>query len=185
MRPLTDQESQVFFEKLAKYIGPNIESLLQGDKTGGNHLFRLHNNKIYYLNELLLKHASNLSSDRIRSVGVCFGKFTKAGRFHLKITSLDFLVQFAEYKVWLKSTVEMSFLYGHNVLKSGIMKVSENTPQYSGVVVLSAENVPLGFGVIGKAGDQLKYCTPTEVIVFNQADNGEYLRDEDSSSVFS
>lgn len=50
MRPLTDQETQVFFEKLAKYIGKNLEHLISSSTTeGGASLFRLHNNKIYYL----------------------------------------------------------------------------------------------------------------------------------------
>jgi len=33
------------------------------------------------------------------SVGTCFGKFSKSGKFKLHITALDYLAQYAKYKV--------------------------------------------------------------------------------------
>jgi ribosome biogenesis protein Nip4 len=36
------------------------------------------------------------------SIGTCFGKFTKGGKFRLSITSLDYLAKFAKNKIWLK-----------------------------------------------------------------------------------
>ena len=33
------------------------------------------------------------------SLGTCFGKFSKSGKFKLHITSLDLLAQYAKYKV--------------------------------------------------------------------------------------
>ena len=75
-------------------------------------------------------------------------------------------------QVWLKPAAEQSFLYGNNVLKvahtctptcysracwrgcvsslclqAGLGRVTEDTPQYQGCVVLSMADVPLGFGV--------------------------------------
>ena len=37
------------------------------------------------------------------SLGTCFGKFSKSGKFKLHITALDYLAQYAKYKVrfWL------------------------------------------------------------------------------------
>lgn len=48
-----------------------------------------------------------------------------------------------QYKVWLKPNAEQQFLYGNHVLKSGIARISENTPQYEGIVIYNMQDVPL------------------------------------------
>lgn len=63
-------------------------------------------------------------------LGTCFGKFTKSLKFRLHVTCLDYLAQFAKYKVWVKPSSELSYLYGNNVLKAGLGRITENTPQY-------------------------------------------------------
>jgi ribosome biogenesis protein Nip4 len=35
------------------------------------------------------------------SLGTCFGKFSKSGKFKLHITALDYVAQYAKYKVRL------------------------------------------------------------------------------------
>lgn len=35
------------------------------------------------------------------SLGTCFGKFSKSGKFKLHITALDYVAQYAKYKVCL------------------------------------------------------------------------------------
>jgi len=35
------------------------------------------------------------------SVGTCFGKFSKSGKFKLHISALDYIAQYAKYKVCL------------------------------------------------------------------------------------
>ena len=49
--------------------------------------------------------------------------------------------------MWLKSSAEMSFLYGNNVLRSGIAKMTDDAPQHGGVVVFSSWDVPLGLNL--------------------------------------
>ena len=44
--------------------------------------------------------------------------------------------------------------------------------------------MPLGFGVTAKSTLECKDQEPTAIIVFNQADNGEYLRNEDLTKVY-
>ena len=51
-----------------------------------------------------------------------------------------FLTQF---KMWLKPNAEQSFLYGNHVSKSGLGRVTENMPQYQGVVFYSMSDSPL------------------------------------------
>jgi len=114
------------------------------------------------------------------SLGTCFGKFTNSNKFILHITALPYLAQYAKYKVWVKPSAEMSFLYGNHVLKAGLGRITENTPQYQGVVVYSMADVPLGFGVTAKSTQDARRVDPTEIIVFHQADVGEFLREEQS-----
>merc|ERR1711959_865165 len=120
----------------------------------------------------------NFECKKIVSVGTCFGKFTKTGKFRLAITALDYLAQYTKYKVWVKPSAEMSFLYGNHVLKAHIGRITENTPQYQGVVIYSMADVPLGFGVTAKSTQDTRKLDPTAIVVFHQADVGEYLRDE-------
>ena len=50
---------------------------------------------------------------------------------------------FFQYKIWLKPNAEQQFLYGHHVMKSGLGRITEDTPQYQGVIVYSMGDVPL------------------------------------------
>lgn len=97
------------------------------------------------------------------SLGTCFGKFSKSGKFKLHITALDYLAQYAKFKVlslslypglklivighllqvWIKPNGEMPFLYGNHVLKAHLGRITEDTPEHQGVVVFSMSDVPL------------------------------------------
>ncbi|KAF3832447.1 hypothetical protein F7725_026112, partial [Dissostichus mawsoni] len=156
MRPLTEEETKVMFEKLSKYIGDNIKLLV--DRPDGSYCFRLHNERVYYMSEKILKLATNISRDKLVSVGTCFGKFTNSG----------FPAPYA--KVWVKPGQEQSFLYGNHVLKSGLGRITENTMQYQGVVVYSMTDVPLGFGVAAKTTQECRRVDPMSIVVFHQAD---------------
>lgn len=102
----------------------------------------------------------------------------------------------------------MSFLYGNNVTKAGLGRITENTPQYAGVVVYSMSDLPLGKHQLsapstlavriwlpyimdacdvgtagfGLAAQPTEYCNDldqTQNVVLHQADIGEYVRVED------
>uniref|UniRef100_A0A452SAT0 Nucleolar pre-rRNA processing protein NIP7 n=1 Tax=Ursus americanus TaxID=9643 RepID=A0A452SAT0_URSAM len=94
MRPLTEEETRVMFEKIAKYIGENLQLLV--DRPDGTYCFRLHNDRVYYVSEKILKLAANISGDKLVSLGTCFGKFTKTHKFRLHITALDYLAPYAK-----------------------------------------------------------------------------------------
>ena len=102
------------------------------DRPDGRYCFRLHRDRVYYMSERLLKHATIVDRDKMISIGTCFGKFTKTKKFHLHITSLDYLAPYAQvisiayvfllenvigtiiilvqYKIWLKPAAEQQFL---------------------------------------------------------------------------
>ncbi|NWX65891.1 NIP7 protein, partial [Promerops cafer] len=156
--------------------------------------------------EKLLKLAASVPRESLVAPGTCFGKFTKSQKFRLSVTALDFLAPYAKYKVWVKPGSEQSFLYGNHVLKSGLGRITENTAQYQGVVVYSMADVPLvsawplpglrgdtrwatpphlpfipqGFGVAAKSTQECRKVDPLAIVVFHQADVGEYVRNEDT-----
>lgn len=158
-------------------IGRNIRHLI--DRPDEEYCFRLQKDRVYYLSESLMKAASSIDREQLVSLGTCFGKFTKTKKFRLHITCLDYLSQYSKYKIWIKPNGEMSFLYGNNVLKAHLGRITENTPQYQGVVFYNMSDVPLGFGVTAYSTKECRKVESTAVIAFHQADIGEYLRSEE------
>ncbi|CAD6184183.1 unnamed protein product [Caenorhabditis auriculariae] len=176
MRPLTDEETEKVFTKLASFIGDNVSMLI--DRSDADYCFRNHKERVYYASENLMRQAACIAREPLLSFGTCIGKFTKTKKFHLHITALDYLAPYAKYRVWLKPNAEQQFLYGNNVLKSGVARMTEGTPTHSGIVVLSMSDVPIGFGVAAKGTMDSKRADPTAIIVLHQCDLGEYLRNE-------
>lgn len=175
MRPLTETETKVVFEKLANYIGRNISQLLTD-----THVFRIQKDRLYYVPVEIARFATSVARKQLMSVGVCFGKFTKTGKFRLHITSLPYLSKYAKYKIWIKNNGEMPFLYGNHVLKAHVGKMSDDVPEHAGVIVFSMNDTPLGFGVSAKSTIEARNLQPTSIVVYRQGDIGEYLRDEDT-----
>ncbi|XP_015765122.1 PREDICTED: 60S ribosome subunit biogenesis protein NIP7 homolog isoform X1 [Acropora digitifera] len=178
MRPLTEEETRSVFEKLANYIGDNIKLLI--DRPDGNFCFRLHQERVYYISEEIMRKATNIGRDNLISVGTCIGKFTKTRRFRLHITALDFMAPYAKYKLWVKPSGEQSFLYGNHILKASLGRITENTPQYQGVIIYSMSDLPLGFGATSRSTQDCRRANPTDIVCFHQADVGEYLRSENT-----
>uniref|UniRef100_A0A8C2MMV3 60S ribosome subunit biogenesis protein NIP7 homolog n=1 Tax=Cricetulus griseus TaxID=10029 RepID=A0A8C2MMV3_CRIGR len=150
--PLTEEGIRVMFEKIAKYIGENLQLLV--GRPDGTYCFRLHNDRVYYVSEMILKLAANISGDKLVSLGTCFRKFTKTHKFRLHVTHLEYLAPYAKYKVCIKPGAEQSFLYGNHVLKSGW-----------GVVVYSTADIPLGFGVAAKSTQDCRKVDPMAIVV--------------------
>ncbi|KAL8286580.1 hypothetical protein RQP46_004597 [Phenoliferia psychrophenolica] len=178
MRPLTESETKTLFSKLANYIGSGLVHLV--DNPDDPHVFRLHRSRVYYVRESLMRQAISVPRANLISLGVCLGKFSKTEKFRLHVTALDIMGRYAKNKIWIKPNGEMPFLYGNHVVKAHLGKITEDTPEHQGVVVFSMTDIPLGFGVTARSTIDTRKLDPTSVIVFNQADVGEYLRDEDT-----
>lgn len=177
MRPLSEDETRAVFEKLHKFIGKNIKALVE--RPDDPHCLRLQRNRVFYVREDLMRRATNVARDKLVALGTCIGRFTHSGKFRLTIGALDILAQHAKHKVWVKPSAEMQYLYGNHVMKSGLGRITEATPARTGVVVLSMSDVPLGFGVTARSTAECRATDPTAIVVFHQADVGEYLRAED------
>lgn len=68
MRPLSEDETKQVFEKLYKFIGKNIKSLI--DRPDEPYCFRLQKNRIYYVREALMKKATNVSEGYLGGAGL-------------------------------------------------------------------------------------------------------------------
>lgn len=55
--------------------------------------------RVYYLPVAMLHLATSVARSNLISLGTCFGKFSKTGKFKLGVTSLDWLAKYAKYKV--------------------------------------------------------------------------------------
>jgi 60S ribosome subunit biogenesis protein NIP7 len=143
-------------------------------------LTRSQGSRCYYVRESLANLATSVARDNLLSLGICLGKFTKTGKFRLHVTALSVIAPHARYKVWVKANGEMPYLYGGNVLKAHVGRWSEDCPEHQGVVVLSMNDTPLGFGVSARSTAEARKLDPTGIVTFRQADIGEYLREEDT-----
>ena len=176
MRPLKEEEITLLFSKLSEYIGDNIKKLIE--REDGTYVFRLHKAKVFYVKEDILRLAVSFGKDALASFGTCIGKFTKSGKFVLTITALDILAKFALYKLWIKPGSEMGFLYGGDIRKTSLGRISDSTPQFQGLVVMTMTELPVGFGRASKSTIDTRKAGPEEIVCFHQEDVGMYLRDE-------
>lgn len=112
MRPLTEDESKAVFTKLANYIvcfflfvqsptesvqGKNLVHLI--DRADEPYCFRLQKDRVFYVSEDSMRLALSVARPNLISLGTCLGKFSKSGKFKLHITALDYVAQYAKYKV--------------------------------------------------------------------------------------
>lgn len=180
MRALTDVETQTLFTKLANYTGRSLNQLIAPSESSDDNdrnVFRLHESRVYYVRLSLANLATSVARENLLSLGTCMGKFTKTGKFRLHITALDVIAPHARYKLWVKQNGEMPFLYGGNIVKAHVGRWSEDCPEHSGVVILSMDDTPLGFGVTARSTAESRKLDPTAVVAFRQGDVGEYLRE--------
>lgn len=178
MRPLTQKESKIFFEKLARYIGENISQLLKSKEP---HVFRLIKDRVYYMPQLLADSASPINKKQLVAAGTCIGKFQHSGKFRVAVTALPVLAAHARYRVWVRPSAELAFCGARaqrDVIKSGLLRVTDGIPQYGGVIVFNEKDQPIGFGVSARSTADAAAADPSAVVVFHQGDVGEWLRDE-------
>lgn len=83
MRPLDEKETTLVFEKLFKFVGPNLKHIIERPAVEGpdpsGYCFRLNKNRVYYASESLVRRATSISRPKLVSLGLPIGKITKSG----------------------------------------------------------------------------------------------------------
>jgi hypothetical protein len=77
--------------------GKNLVHLI--DRPDEPYCFRLQKDRVYYVSESSMRLGISVARSNLVSLGTCFGKFSKSGKFKLHITALDYVAQYAKYKV--------------------------------------------------------------------------------------
>ena len=81
--------------------GKNLIHLI--DRKDEPYCFRLHKDKVYYVSEASMRLSISVARPNLVTLGTCFGKFSKTGKFKLHVTALDHIAQYAKYKVYFPS----------------------------------------------------------------------------------
>lgn len=77
MRPLTEEETQTVFKKLADYTGASLKNLIapiDDSPDADRHVFRLSHDRVYYVLLSVANLATSIARDKLLSVGTCLGE---------------------------------------------------------------------------------------------------------------
>lgn len=76
MRPLTEEETQTVFKKLAEYTGASLKNLIAPLDDGPNadrNVFRLSQGRVYIVRLSMANLATSVARDNLLSLGTCLG----------------------------------------------------------------------------------------------------------------
>lgn len=92
MRPLTEEETKTLFAKLANYTGNSLKNLIAPLDNGANsdrYVFRLHQQRCYYVRLSLANMAVSVSRDKLLSLGTCLGKAQPLNTSECQLTKVQ------------------------------------------------------------------------------------------------
>ena len=59
----------------------------------------------HHFREDIMRKATNVARENLVSIGTCFGKMTKSGKFRLHITALEYLAPYAKVSMQNLATI--------------------------------------------------------------------------------
>ena len=173
MRDITQKEAEKIHRKLISFIGEvNLSHFISTNS------LKLHNQNIYLVSATLLKAISNIPKPNIHHIGLMIGRITKTGNFYLHCSALKEMDRWCIHKVWVKKSAEMNVLYGNNILKSHISKISDDLKANTSLIIYNEADVILGFGITTKDSAGIDRLPGSSIAAIVQSDNGVYLREE-------
>jgi hypothetical protein len=75
MRPLTEEETQAVFKKLAEYTGASLKNIIAPQEDGDRNVFRLSQNRVYVVRLSMANLATSIARDNLLSLGTCLGMY--------------------------------------------------------------------------------------------------------------
>mmetsp|Transcript_4128 Transcript_4128/g.9851 ORF Transcript_4128/g.9851 Transcript_4128/m.9851 type:complete len:179 (+) Transcript_4128:1361-1897(+) len=176
MRVLLKEEIRLFLTKLVKYQGDEIVEFLRDNKYS-NCTYRLQRGRIFYSSYPIIAKAGNFLKNKIGSIGVCIGRFSKTGKFFILIPGEVLMEKILKKKiVSLTLKGEKTFLYGSNLSKDMIHEISNNLKKGDGIVLKGMNGLIVGLGELLKSIIFVKVSRQKEMLIINHADIGSYIR---------
>lgn len=86
------------FTTLGSGLAPFKDILEPKELLGLNPLPSFQLPKPNFFSEAIMRRAVSIGRDNLMSLGTCFGKFTKTGKFTLSVTCLDYLARYAKVR---------------------------------------------------------------------------------------
>ncbi|MFX1501586.1 MAG: PUA domain-containing protein [Promethearchaeota archaeon] len=135
---------------------------------------------IYLLSKTQINSLRTLKNNKIISAGIFFG-FIKKGNFYLSLESAEFLylnkIISGFKKVQVNNNGEKSILYGNDLLKKMIFKISDSFEQNDLLLIFNKSEEFLALAQSKIDSQNMQVVQPNEVIAKNLIDKGFYLRE--------
>ncbi|MFX1329380.1 MAG: hypothetical protein ACFE91_14720 [Promethearchaeota archaeon] len=185
-REINEIEKEIILQSLSK-ISPNLSQFIVKSKNILYISLKQSNSKINYPNIYLsfnfLQEPIELIefSDKIFSLGLYFG-FIKKGNFYLSLEGAEYLYKrgiLSNNKcIYISREGERSILYGNNILKNMISKISSNLEKGDFLLVFNEMNEILAIAQSKVENKKIKQLKSEDIIAYNLNDKGHYLREK-------
>jgi 60S ribosome subunit biogenesis protein NIP7 len=176
MRVLLKEEIRLFLIKVVKYQGDEIIDFLKDNKFT-NCTYRLQRGRIFYSSYSIIAKAGNFLKNKIGSIGICIGRFSKTGKFFILIPGEVLMEKILKKKIVpLTLKGEKIFLYGSHLSKDMIHEISNNLKKGDGIVLKGMNGLIIGLGELLKSIIFVKISRQKEMLLLNHADIGCYIR---------
>jgi 60S ribosome subunit biogenesis protein NIP7 len=176
MRELKIEEARFLISKFIKFKGNKIFEFIKSIYFNFS-LFRLQKNRIFFCASLLYYRAINFYKKNLGSIGSCIGRFTHSRKFYFLIPALNLLIKNQKFfSIFTNSMGEKQFIFGNNLKKEKILKLSKNIFESDGVILIGMNSLPIGFGESLKSTILLPKVKNCSLLVINHSDIGRYIR---------
>jgi 60S ribosome subunit biogenesis protein NIP7 len=71
---------------------------------------------------------------------------------------------------------EKGFIFGSNLKKETILKISKNAIENDGIILIGVNNLPIGFGELIQSSICISRIKNRSLLIINQGDIGRYIR---------
>ncbi|MHA1238832.1 MAG: hypothetical protein ACTSSJ_06315 [Candidatus Odinarchaeia archaeon] len=109
------------------------------------------------------------------SLGVYLARYFK-NHYELSLESLRFIAPLTDKKVWVSEEGERFFLYGKDIFKRSVTKISPTACAGDKVIVLNSKCEALGLGVLRIKPESFRDTKDNTIVVDNITDLGWYIR---------
>lgn len=108
-------------------------------------------------------------------LGIYIARYFR-NHYELSLESLKLVAPYTDKKIWINENGEKFFIYGRDIFKNSIAKISPNVKTNEKIIVLNLKNEPLGIGILKIPPKNFEKISDKKVVLENVADVGWYIR---------